>query len=97
MQRSAVPHCTTGDWPRVSILAPADGFAHRPPWQMRLTLHPIPCAGGQKQASTEGDPMINRTSTARPAGIPADKSMQALEYVVALCAMAAAFVIGLVR
>jgi hypothetical protein len=41
--------------------------------------------------------MIDRTSTARPAGIPADKSMRALEYVVALCAMAAAFVIGLVR
>jgi hypothetical protein len=41
--------------------------------------------------------MIDRTTTARPAGIPADKSMRVLEYVVALCAMAAAFVIGLVR
>jgi hypothetical protein len=41
--------------------------------------------------------MIDRITTARPAAIPADKSMRVLEYVVALCAMAAAFVIGLVR
>jgi hypothetical protein len=39
--------------------------------------------------------MINRTIAA-PA-IPADRSMRALEYVVALCALAGAFIIGLAR
>jgi hypothetical protein len=41
--------------------------------------------------------MIDRTITAAQSAIPADRSMRALEYVVALCALAAAFVIGLAR
>jgi hypothetical protein len=38
-----------------------------------------------------------RTTSAAQAAIPADRSMRALEYIVALCAMAAAIVIGLAR
>jgi len=41
--------------------------------------------------------VINRTTIAAPAAVAADRSMRALEYVVALCALAAALVIGLAR
>jgi hypothetical protein len=41
--------------------------------------------------------MINRTITTAQPAIPADRSMRALEYAVALFAMAGAFFIGLAR
>lgn len=39
--------------------------------------------------------MIDPTTMTAPAGIADDRSMRVLEYVVALCAMAAALILGL--
>ena len=41
--------------------------------------------------------MIDRTTIGAPPAIPADRSMRALEYVVALVAVAAALIMGLAR
>jgi hypothetical protein len=41
--------------------------------------------------------LIDRTTFSAPTAVPADRSMLVLQYIVALFAAAAAFVIGLAR